>query len=98
RLVSDWSSDVCSSDLIERVVDDEEFFEVMPDFARNIVIGFARIEGTDFARTQREEKRFRIPCVAAGRTVSIVANQPKELAGVLEIGRASCRERGWSAG
>ena len=32
-------------ELITKVVDDSEFFELQPDFARNIVIGFARIEG-----------------------------------------------------
>jgi hypothetical protein len=26
-------------------VDDYEFFEIMPDFARNIVIGFSRLDG-----------------------------------------------------
>lgn len=51
-------------DVITRVVDDGNFFEVMPDFAKNIVIGLARMEG---------------------RTVSIVANQPAELAGCLDI-------------
>eukprot|EP00030_Apusomonadida_sp_AF-17_P004522 a510533_183.p1 GENE.a510533_183~~a510533_183.p1 ORF type:complete len:569 (-),score=268.38 a510533_183:11-1690(-) len=50
--------------VIKSVVDDGEFYEMMPDFAKNIVIGFARMEG---------------------RTVSIVANQPDELAGVLDI-------------
>jgi propionyl-CoA carboxylase beta chain len=32
-------------ELISRVVDDAHFLEVQPDLARNIVIGFARIEG-----------------------------------------------------
>lgn len=32
-------------ELIEAVVDDKYFFEVMPLFAQNIVVGFARIEG-----------------------------------------------------
>ncbi|PFG31924.1 propionyl-CoA carboxylase beta chain [Paramicrobacterium agarici] len=32
--------------VIEKLVDDEEFLEVQPLFAPNIVIGFARIEGT----------------------------------------------------
>ncbi len=32
-------------EVITKVVDEEEFFELHPDFARNIVIGFARIEG-----------------------------------------------------
>lgn len=33
-------------EVIERVVDEGDFFEVMPDFAKNIIIGFARMEGT----------------------------------------------------
>ena len=32
-------------DVIHRVVDDGEFFEVHEHFARNIVIGFARLDG-----------------------------------------------------
>lgn len=36
----------------------------MPDYARNIITGFARMEG---------------------RTVAVIANQPQELAGVLDI-------------
>src|ERR1700676_43704 len=49
---------------IVAVVDGGDFFEVGELFAQNIVIGFARIEGT---------------------TIGIVANQPKMLAGVLDI-------------
>jgi propionyl-CoA carboxylase beta chain len=33
-------------ELIEKVVDDGDFFEIQPEFARNILIGFARMEGT----------------------------------------------------
>jgi acetyl-CoA carboxylase carboxyltransferase component len=50
-------------DVIRSVVDEGEFFEVFPMWARNILIGFARMEG---------------------RSVGIVANQPKELAGTLD--------------
>ncbi|TPX73712.1 acetyl-CoA carboxylase [Chytriomyces confervae] len=32
-------------DVITRIVDDAEFFEIMPDYAKNIVIGFARLGG-----------------------------------------------------
>jgi propionyl-CoA carboxylase beta chain len=32
-------------ELIQRVVDEEEFFEIQPEFAANIIIGLARIEG-----------------------------------------------------
>jgi propionyl-CoA carboxylase beta chain len=34
-----------TSAVIDRLVDDGDFFEIMPDFARNIIIGFARIQG-----------------------------------------------------
>jgi propionyl-CoA carboxylase beta chain len=50
--------------VIKEVVDKGDFFPVMPDYAKNIITGFARMEG---------------------RTVGIVANQPSELAGVLDI-------------
>jgi propionyl-CoA carboxylase beta subunit len=32
-------------ELILKVVDDYDFFEIQPDFARNILVGFARMEG-----------------------------------------------------
>ena len=50
--------------LIEKIVDEGDFFEIKPDFAKNILTGFARFEG---------------------RTVGIVANQPLNLAGCLDI-------------
>ena len=33
-------------ELIEKVVDEGDFFELMPKYAENIIIGFARIEGS----------------------------------------------------
>ena len=50
--------------VITEVVDDHKFLEVMPRYAPNIIIGFARMEG---------------------RTVGIVANQPMEIAGCLDV-------------
>ena len=32
-------------ELIEKIVDDGDFFELQPSFAANILIGFARMEG-----------------------------------------------------
>ncbi len=32
-------------ELIEKVCDERNFFELKPDFARNIIIGFGRIKG-----------------------------------------------------
>jgi acetyl-CoA carboxylase carboxyltransferase component len=51
-------------EVIRRIVDDGDFFEVFPYWAMNVVIGFARLDG---------------------RSVGIVANQPKVLAGTLDI-------------
>ena len=51
-------------DIIIRLVDAGDFFEVQPGYAKNIVTGFARL---------------------AGRSIGIIANQPKHLAGVLDI-------------
>ncbi len=51
-------------EVIRSIVDDHRFFEVHKDFAKNIIVGFARFNG---------------------RSVGIVANQPKMLAGVLDI-------------
>ncbi len=51
-------------DVVRRVVDDGDFFEVHEHFAGNIIVGFARLNG---------------------RPVGIVGNQPKVLAGVLDI-------------
>ena len=50
--------------VILRVVDNGDFFEVLPRFAPNIIIGFARMQG---------------------RTVGIVANQPRIKAGCLDV-------------
>jgi len=54
-------------DLIRRLVDDGEWFDVKPRFARTIITCLARM---------------------GGRPVGIVANQPKQLGGILEIDSA----------
>src|SRR5207248_5339003 len=51
-------------DVISRIVDDGEFYEVQSLFAMNIIVGFARLDG---------------------RSIGVVANQPKVLAGCLDI-------------
>ncbi|MBV8170429.1 MAG: acyl-CoA carboxylase subunit beta [Candidatus Eremiobacteraeota bacterium] len=52
------------SNVITRVVDDGDFFEVQPFYGGSLIVGFARL---------------------GGQSVGIVANQPKVLAGVLDI-------------
>lgn len=32
-------------DVVNTVVDEHEFYEIMPDYARNIIVGFARMNG-----------------------------------------------------
>lgn len=51
-------------DVIRAVSDDSDFFEIMENYAKNMVIGFGRI---------------------GGRTAGFVANQPYEMAGVLDV-------------
>jgi acetyl-CoA carboxylase carboxyltransferase component len=51
-------------EVIQKVVDDGEFYEVQPLYAMSILVGFARLDG---------------------RAVGVVANQPKVLAGTLDI-------------
>jgi len=51
-------------DIILRVVDNGDFFEVHQHWAKNIVVGFARLDGY---------------------SVGVVGNQPKVLAGTLDI-------------
>ncbi|MBA2516765.1 MAG: acyl-CoA carboxylase subunit beta [Solirubrobacterales bacterium] len=54
-------------DVIGRIVDGGDLVEVSPRWARNMVVGFARLEG---------------------RSVGIVANQPRYLGGVLDADAA----------
>ena len=51
-------------ELIYKIVDEGNFFELKPEYAKNIITGFARMNG---------------------RSVGIIANQPLELAGCLDI-------------
>ena len=51
-------------ELIYKIVDEGNFFELKPEYAKNIITGFARMNG---------------------RSVGVIANQPLELAGCLDI-------------
>nr|WP_289036676.1 acyl-CoA carboxylase subunit beta [uncultured Allobacillus sp.] len=50
--------------IIEEVIDENSFFEIHKEFAKNIVVGFAKVKG---------------------KTVGLVCNQPKFMAGGLDI-------------
>ncbi len=51
-------------EVIANIFDNGEFFEIHEEFAKNMIVGFSRLNG---------------------QSVGIVANQPKELAGTLNI-------------
>ena len=51
-------------EIIYKIVDDGDFYEVQPYFAQNMITGFARING---------------------ESIGIIANQPKVMAGSLDI-------------
>ena len=51
-------------EVINRILDDDEFLEIQADYAKNIVVGYGRVDG---------------------RSVGIVANQPTQFAGCLDI-------------
>lgn len=51
-------------DVIEKVIDQNSFIELQPNWARNAIIGFARI---------------------GGHSVGIVAQEPSEIAGVIDM-------------
>ncbi len=51
-------------EVIRTIVDSDSFFEIHPDYAANIIVGFARMDGY---------------------SVGLIANQPANLAGVLDI-------------
>jgi propionyl-CoA carboxylase beta chain len=72
------------------VIDKRDFFEIMADYAKNIIVGFARMEG----RTVRGQQQGQWHTVSPTPSpppppfpsqVGIVANQPMELAGCLDI-------------
>ena len=50
--------------VVKKIADDNELFQIMPDFAKNVLVGFVRMDGN---------------------TVGVVANQPLDRAGVLDI-------------
>src|SRR5262249_57973571 len=84
RLVSDWSSDVCSSDLITRPEKAE-----LPTTLPADLLG---------RRPDVVAQRWRVESATRGVAAAAAAFYPNiNLAG-FEIGRASCRERVWVAG
>lgn len=60
----DRKGSYCVKSIIKGIVDGSDFLEVQEQFAKNMVIGFGRLDG---------------------KTIGIIANQPRFLAGVLDV-------------
>ena len=82
-------------ELIVKVVDDGDFFELQPDYAKNIIIGFGRIDGSRSASSptsrwcwpavSTSSRRSRPPASCASATPSTSRWSPSSTC------RASCR-------
>ena len=65
KIVPDKSQKIFDMhEILKLVFDNNDFFEIKPDFAKNIITGYARLDG---------------------KTVGVVASQPKFLGGVIDI-------------
>ncbi len=79
-----------SLQVIDKIVDDSNFFEIMPDYARNLIVGFARMEGVSTSITFQSLLNGNMTSKIylsffLQRTVGVVGNNPVELAGCLDI-------------
>src|SRR3546814_14125099 len=107
--ISDWSSDVCSSDLMREAdgnvairvteTEDNDAFEVAGrgELQLAVLIETMRREGYELS-VSRPRVLFRSDPVTGQRLEPIeevVIDLDGEYSGVVEIGRAACRERGW---
>src|SRR3546814_1902312 len=93
--ISDWSSDVCSSDLLTRhdVLDLASKFEdygceaiIYTDIGRD-----GMLSGVNIEATVKLAQHVSIPIIASGGVTDL--KDIEALCAVEEIGRASCRER-----
>src|SRR3546814_15756751 len=83
--ISDWSSDVCSSDLLKRAWLGDGLGICPPQ-----ALQFPKSAASNDFATSAFYGRSRYPyCPQVGLRLSLV---PPGLAGLLKIGRASCRE------
>src|SRR3546814_19176424 len=96
--ISDWSSDVCSSDLIL----DQKLANLNPDFF-SYTLTKAALEAATTMLAQSLAPRVRVNAVSPGLTLPSLDQTAAEFATVARenllqrpidaIGRASCRER-----
>lgn len=52
-------------DVVSNIIDEREFFEIQPNYAKNIIIGFARINGRPIGIVANQPK------IAAGKLLRL---------------------------
>src|SRR6267378_5846122 len=83
RSLRDWSSDVCSSDLVPLTAAEKELAKGQG--------GYAREMGDDYKKRQAALIAERIKQADIVITTALIPGRPAPL--LVKIGRASCRER-----
>src|SRR3546814_18274022 len=80
--ISDWSSDVCSSDLDVSAVQGIDGWGSCPNSLGNLIL------------SEAEDAESRFPILNISREMTTDGGGAGQWRGAPEIGRASCRERG----
>src|SRR3546814_13066494 len=93
--ISDWSSDVCSSDLKPTLVPDvsQRDIEIAYSFTGAELLLFGAILYPGGRVPDAKDEPAEVVVVVKGPTQSILLREKHKIAGIWKIGRASCRER-----
>src|SRR3546814_8266621 len=95
--ISDWSSDVCSSDLLDVAVLHGDLDAETAELAFRLHLHVAEILRVQVARMRVERREHpvdrRFDELLVGDRLDVVGPDPLEHVAEQEIGRASCRER-----
>ncbi|KAI2667564.1 Propionyl-CoA carboxylase beta chain, mitochondrial [Labeo rohita] len=70
-------------DIVHGIVDEREFFEIMPNYAKNIVVGFARMNGARFVRFC---DAFNIPIITFVDVPGFLPGTAQEYGGIIRHG------------
>src|SRR5207249_5215519 len=93
RSKRDWSSDVCSSDLNEK----EQMQQLLDAGYTTILSGGGPAEGNLTLKDHVEKGLIKGPRIIPSGTINLANNTPEKARAEVQIGRASCRERGENA-
>src|SRR3546814_14047665 len=91
--ISDWSSDVCSSDLLARTTPGLSIRNGWGDSTKISIRGIASSVGTATTGIYIDDTPIQVRSLGAADLVANVYPEVFDLERTEEIGRASCRER-----